>query len=287
MKPYQHTANFDHADWIGWIVRTDRGRLRLTGADALEFLQALVTSDVAGLTPGESRDALYLTPQGRMITDMRIVRSDDDVLVSVPLEVAPVLATRLDLLIFSEDVQITDVSSLIHEISLVGAAGRTKDIFYEATDQAAVSAALIADGLPELDATDVEAMRIAAGHARWGADMNEETIPLEAGLLDRAISQTKGCYVGQEVIVRILHRGAGRVAKRLMRIAFNADQAEPPAPGTTITIDGAEVGKLTSAVWSRRLSRVVALGYVQRQHADGGTVVLVGSAPAVLDGPAT
>jgi len=288
MNPYQHTANFDRTGWIGWIARTDRGLLRLTGADALEFLQALVTNDVAGLKPGESRDALYLTPQGRMITDMRIFRSDADVLVSVPVALAPALAMRLDFLIFAEDVQVTDASHLIHEITLIGATmSHTKDVFCEGASQAAVSAELIADGLLELDAADAEAMRIEAGHARWGVDMNEETIPLEAGLLERAISQHKGCYVGQEVIVRILHRGAGRVAKRLMRIVFGPDQAGPPAPGTPITIDGAEVGKITSAAHSRRLSRVIALGYVQRDHANDGTAVMVGSAPAAIDGPAT
>lgn len=287
MRPYQHT-NFDRAGWIGWILRPDRGLLRLTGPDALEFLHALVTNDVEGLKPGEARDALYLTPQGRMITDMRIFRADDEVLVSVPVALAPVLAMRLDFLIFAEDVQVADASHLIHEITLIGSTmSHTKDVFCEVPSQAAVCAELIADGLPELDAADVEAMRIEAGHARWGVDMNEETIPLEAGLLERAISQTKGCYVGQEVIVRILHRGAGRVAKRLMKLSFGPDQVEIPAAGTPITIDGFDVGTITSAARSRRLSRVIALGYVQRQDAADGTAVMVGSAPAVIDGAAT
>ena len=260
----------------------------MTGADALEFLQALVTNDVASLRPGEARDAVYLTPQGRMITDMRIYRGDGEVIVSVPAELAATLAMRLDFLIFAEDVQVADASQLIHEITLVGATmAHTKDVFFEARRQADICAELRADGLPELDAADVEAMRIEAGRARWGVDMNEETIPLEAGLLERAISQTKGCYVGQEVIVRILHRGAGRVAKRLMRLAFGPDQVDPPAAGTPITIDGSDVGAITSAAFSRRLGRVIALGYVQRQDANDGTAVMVGSAHAVIDGTAT
>ena len=291
MEPYQHTSNVDRtgrSSLIGWVLRPDRGLLRFTGADALEFLHALVTNDVASLSPGESRDAVYLTPQGRMITDLRIFRADNDVLVSVPVELAAVLAMRLDFLIFAEDVQVADASHRIHEITLIGATmSHTKDMFFERTSQAAVCAELVADGLPELDAADVEAMRIEAGHARWGVDMNAETIPLEAGLLERAISQTKGCYVGQEVIVRILHRGAGRVAKRLMKLVFGPDQVEVPAAGTPITIDGAEVGKVTSAARSRRLGRVIALGYVQRQDANDGTAVMIGSAHAVIDGAAT
>lgn len=288
MQPYQHTSNFRRSEWSGWILRSDRGRLRLTGGDALEFLQALVTNDVAGLQVGEERDAVYLTPQGRMITDMRVFRGDGEVLVSVPAELSAALAMRLDFLIFAEDVQIADVSQLIHEITLVGESmARTKDVFFEAERQAAVCAELVADGLPEIDPAEAEALRIEAGYPRWGVDMNEETIPLEAGLLDRAISQTKGCYVGQEVIIRVLHRGGGRVAKRLMKIALDPSQADLPAAGTPITIDGHDVGKITSAARSPRLGHIVALGYVQRDHALAGTAVMVGAdATAVVTGEA-
>lgn len=288
MEPYQHTSNFDRTGWTGWIVRSDRGRLRLTGSDALEFLQALVSNDVAALRVGQSCDAVYLTPQGRMITDMRVYRGNGEVLVSVPAELSASLAMRLDFLIFAEDVQVSDASQLIHEITLVGATmAHTKDIFFEAERQAAVCAELRADGLPELDAAEAEAMRIDAGRARWGLDMNDETIPLEAGLLERAISQTKGCYVGQEVIIRVLHRGGGRVAKRLMKISFGPALSGVPAAGTPITIEGVEVGKITSAARSRRRSRVVALGYVARDYANEGTPVMVGSTPAVIGGNAT
>ncbi len=288
MQPYQHTSNFDRSEWLGWIARPDRGCLRFSGTDALEFLQALVTNDVASLEVGASRDALYLTPQGRMITDMRVCRRDDDVLMSVPVELAASLATRFDLLIFSEDVQVTDASPRIHEITLVGLSmAQTRDLFFAADRDDAMRSTLIADGVPELSADDAEAMRIDAGRARWGVDMNEETIPLEAGLLERAISQTKGCYVGQEVIVRVLHRGGGRVAKRLMKIRFSDGSNEPPVAGTPITIGGADVGTITSAAHSRRLDRIVALGYVQRDHANAGTGVMVGGAAAVIAGGAS
>ncbi len=288
MQPLQHTSNFGHSGrsgLIGWVPRADRGRLRLTGPDALEFLQALVTNDVAGLQVGQSIDALYLTPQGRMITDMRVFRGEVEALVSVPAEIAATLAVRLDFLIFAEDVQVTDASQLIHEITLVGESlAHSTDIFFDAEREAAIRAELEADGLPEIAPADLEVMRIEAGRAQWGVDINEETIPLEAGLLDRAISQTKGCYVGQEVIVRVLHRGGGRVAKRLMKIAITGGHADVPAAGTPITMDGHDVGKVTSAARSRRLDRVVALGYVQREHALAGTTVMVGGATAIVVG---
>jgi len=211
MEPLQHTASSPRADAsgpLGWWRRTDRGRLRLTGKDAISFLQALVSNDVEALPVGGACDAVYLTPQGRMITDMRVFRRADDVIVSVPVELAALLAARLDSLIFSEDAQVADVSASMAHITLIGLVGETmntRDVFDEPPPQGAV----------ELSAADVDLRRIRAGVAKWGVDMNEETIPLEAGLLDRAISQTKGCYVGQEVLIPVFHRRRRPVAKRL------------------------------------------------------------------------
>ena len=222
-----------------------------------------------------------------MVTDMRVFRGDDEVIVSVPAESAEALAQRLDFLVFAEDVQVADASRSIGEITLVGSSmTHTKDVFFPADRLGEVRTELIADGLPELDGADAEAMRIEAGIPRWGLDMDEQTIPLEAGLLERAISRTKGCYVGQEVIVRILDRGAGRIARRLMKIAFGRDVVHPPAAGTQIVVNGMVVGFITSAARSRMHNRVVALGYVQRDHANDGAVVMVGAAAAVLHGPA-
>jgi folate-binding protein YgfZ len=304
MEPYQHTANlsrpggsgFDHPGLTAWHFRRDRGRLRLTGADALAFLQALVTNDVAALVPGQSCDATYLTPQGRMITDMRVTRlapdaaGKDDILVSVPAELAAALAVRLDFLIFAEDVQIADVSQLVHEVTLVGETmAATRDEFFPAEREADVRARLSllgGGGLPELTEAQAEVMRIEAGVPKWGVDMNEETIPLEAGLLGRAISQTKGCYVGQEVIVRVLHRGGGRVARRLMTLSFDPADTTVPVAGTPLHARhdlGLEVGHITSAAFSKRLGRVVALAYVHRDHATPGANVTVNGVPAVVE----
>jgi folate-binding protein YgfZ len=119
-----------------------------------------------------------------------------------------------------------------------------------------------------------EAMRIEAGRPRFGVDMTEETIPLEAGLLDRAISQTKGCYVGQEVIIRVLHRGAGRVAKRLARLSAGPTAELPPADAR-IVVDGRDVGRVTSAAWSPQADGPLALGYVARDVAEPGREVVL------------
>src|SRR5438045_7794187 len=111
--------------------------------------------------------------------------------------------------------------------------------------------------------------------------MHEETIPLEAGIEDRAISLTKGCYVGQEVIIRVLHRGHGRVARRLVGIIFEPGSARPSA-GDKIAAAGRDVGVITSAVESPALGRPIALGYVHRDYVQPGTSVNVAGHAATI-----
>ena len=130
----------------------------------------------------------------------------------------------------------------------------------------------------------VEGLRIEAGRPSFGIDMDEETIPLEAGLLERAISTTKGCYVGQEIIIRILHRGGGRVAKRLARLAFDPEVADPPARGTAIFDGEREVGRITSAAMSPTTGHVIALGYVHRDVAEEGKALTRASGRTGLRG---
>ena len=146
---------------------------------------------------------------------------------------------------------------------------------------AQVTRTLIAAGAAPVTEADVETVRIESGRPRFGADMDADTIPLEAGIEDRAISRSKGCYVGQEVIVRVQDRGHGRVARRLVGLTFAAGVAVP-APGTAIAADGKPIGRVTSAALSPSLSRPVALGYVQRAYAADGTPVAVGAAEAFV-----
>jgi folate-binding protein YgfZ len=159
------------------------------------------------------------------------------------------------------------------------------DLFVLAGQVAGVAARLTAGGAVEMSDDLVEALRIDAGHPSFGRDMDTSTIPLEAGLLDRAISTTKGCYVGQEIIVRVLHRGGGRVARRLMQIAARHD-ADVIAAGAVIVADGRDAGAVTSAARSPVGGIAIALGYVHRDAATEGRDVIVRSAgadvPAVI-----
>jgi len=116
-------------------------------------------------------------------------------------------------------------------------------------------------------------VRIEAGVPVFHRDMDEDTIPLEAGIEGRAISLTKGCYVGQEVIIRVLHRGHGRVARKLVGLVFPDGAA--PGRGATVQSESRDVGKVTSAVWSPALQRPIALAYVHRDFITPGTNVVV------------
>ena len=113
-----------------------------------------------------------------------------------------------------------------------------------------------------------ETCRVEGGRPLFHVDMDEETIPLEAGIEDRAISLTKGCYVGQEIIIRVLHRGHGRVARKLVGIEM--DPTGPlPSRGARIVAGTRDVGTITSAVLSPARGRPIALGYVHRTFLPG------------------
>ncbi len=126
----------------------------------------------------------------------------------------------------------------------------------------AIEAALVAAGAVAAGEADLEPFRIAAGRPRWGAELTPDVIPLEAGLLDRAISQSKGCYTGQEVIVRILHRG--HVNRHLRGLTF---PSETPTPGTELFEPGGDKprGVVTSAVPGAQQDGGRGLGYVRRE----------------------
>src|SRR5688500_4160094 len=292
------------------IDRSSYGTVAMTGNDRASFLHALLTNDIDRLPVGRGVYAAYLTPQGRMIADMRVVETGNRMLLNVAREVAAPLAKRFDDLIFSEDVHARDATN---ELAIIGVHGPSSarmiqqatgtsvadvadqydnvttewmtvvrddglgvagyDVYVPAGDAAATRARLVeAGGVIASDDT-AETLRIEAGRPRFGVDMDTDTIPLEAGLEDRAISFTKGCYVGQEVIIRVMHRGHGRVARRLVMIVLPGGSV--PARGDKIHLGDRVAGALTSATASPKLGSPLALGYVQRDHAAAGTELTV------------
>jgi folate-binding protein YgfZ len=320
-------------DGAGLLDRDARGRLRLTGADRRAYLHGLLTNDIQVLSAGGGCYAALLTPQGRMISDMRVSELGDSVLIDLPLRAADAVRSRLADFIFSEDVEVHDVRGSLSHAGLYGPAATamlasvltrpvkdsegsdendTVDVRRTRLEAMAVNANAVwdfqgrpvvvirsddygvagfelfgvressdalMDALRRAGAMDVSletaaVRRVEAGRPEFGIDMDEHTIPLEAGIEDRAVSLTKGCYVGQEVIIRVLHRGHGRVAKRLVGIVARADEDLQRGQRLLTTDDPSrDAGEITSVVISPRLRRPIALAYVRRDAAGAGTVL--------------
>jgi len=326
--PMSMMPGYDAARSSAVVVdKSGEGRLRLTGADRVAWLQGLVTNDVAALQPGQGCYAAYLTPQGRMISDLRILATREALLLDVPTVARAAVAARFEQFIITEDVVVEDVTARIARLGVHGPAAAAAvaaaldvpaavvatlgehahvdvefqdapvvvagacepgvpgyDIYCAADRVTDVAGRLFAGGARDITADAWDTLRIEAGMPLFGVDMDTDTIPLEAGIEDRAISQTKGCYVGQEVVIRILHRGGGRVVRRL--VAWTADtystpDADVPSPGTAFTIDGKDVGRVTSAAWSPTLRRVIGLGYAHRDHTEPGTRFVVAGEPSI------
>jgi folate-binding protein YgfZ len=163
--------------------------------------------------------------------------------------------------------------AVVARIDQVGVPGYC--VYLEPAREGAFREALVAHGAVAVSAEALDAARIEAGYAVFGLDMTTETIPLEAGIEGRAISLTKGCYVGQEVIIRVLHRGHGRVAKKLVGLRI---EGAAPSAGARILADASAetraIGSVTSAATSPRLGSV-ALGYVHRDFTAPGAQVQV------------
>ncbi|HKC55410.1 MAG TPA: glycine cleavage T C-terminal barrel domain-containing protein [Vicinamibacterales bacterium] len=283
-----------------------RGQVAVAGPDRGAFLHGLLTNDTASLTPGTGCYAAWLTPQGRMLCDLHVLESGDMILLDVPAAETQHVADRLEQFHFSEDVQIATLASLrpvwIHGPAAPGMFGADVGawrpyqnariefagvsvviaridqlavpgvvIYVDAQQEEQVTAALASRGALHATPATLEAARIEAGYPVFGLDMTADTIPLEAGIEDRAISLTKGCYVGQEVIIRVLHRGHGRVARKLVRLQVEGDA--PPRDSKIFSGDR-EIGIVTSAAESPRLG-ALALGYVHRDFVEPGTAVEV------------
>ena len=307
-----------------FLSRNHLGRIVVSGADRASYLQGLLTNDVVALKAGQGCYAAYLTAQGRMITDLHVYELGDVMLLTVPREVKDTVLAKFDQFIFSEDVQLGDVTETFSQLAIVGSdaarvvavlfpelsidrlnalpehgnaraqfAGSPAivtritdtgeagyDAFVDRGRAEALSSAVAAAGAVPMDDTLAEAIRIEAGVPRFGRDMNEDTIPLEAGIESRAISFTKGCYVGQEVIVRVRDRGHGRVARRLVGLTLDGDRVA--ASGAAIRVNDREIGHVTSSALSPTLKRPIALGYVHRDFVEPGTRVTVDGITATV-----
>jgi tRNA-modifying protein YgfZ len=233
------------------VAERPRAFLRVSGPDAASYLERMLSNQVEALAPGDSCEALLLTPKARVIAPMRVVRrgAEDFLLVTEP-ELGETLRRELVKMRFAAkaEIELEEHRSYL----LLGAEdGGIPNADY------GVPAAEVLDeeppaALPRITEAELEVLRIQAGTPRFGKEIDDRVLPAEAGLVDRAVSLSKGCFPGQEPLARLHYRGHANRSLRVLEI----ERAEP---GDELLWNGKAVGRVTSA------SAELALGYVRAE----------------------
>ena len=276
-------------------VELARDFVRVAGPDATSFLQGQLSQDVAGLAAGGSTWALLLQPQGKMVALLRVLRvGDEELVLETDGGFGPAVIERLNRfkLRVKADLDPLDWRCVAvrgpqsHEAAARGTGAVVVADWpgLPGADLVGPGAAAPAD-VPVVGAEAYEAVRIEAGVPVMGRELDESTIPAEAGVVDRSVSFTKGCYTGQELVARIDSRG-GNVPRHLRGLVLAAEADAPPPPGATLRADGKDVGQVTSVAFSPGLSSTVALAYVRRAVEPPAEVDVVwdgGTSPARVE----
>jgi tRNA-modifying protein YgfZ len=254
---------------VNGIAMRPRSYVGVRGPDAEEFLQRMVSNDVSQ----EVCDALLLTPKARVIAPLVVWRRrvDDYLLLTEP-ELGNVVQRHLTRMRLRAQVEIGREEHTSHVV-LGGDGGiPTADYGTPAVE------VLDADLEPTMGEDELERLRVLAGTPRWGREIDDRILPAEAGLDERAISFTKGCYPGQEPIARLHYRGHAN--RELRVLEFEGD--ELPAYATELSYEGKVVGRVTSAVLSD--GRIAALAYVRREVPADAELTVDGSARQAIRG---
>ncbi len=264
---------------------SDRVKLRVTGSDRVRFLNGQMTNDVRKATADRALAACVVNAKGKLDALVYMSARPEEVLLDAEPEVRATLAPRLERYLIADDVTIEEVTedfALFHltggnapplpnertwrQARRFGTAGW--DLLIDAAEHDRVLALLAAES-PLCAADEAERLRIEAGIPRWGRELSDQIIPVEANLAEETIDYAKGCYIGQEVISRM--KMSGQTSKRLCGLVAIDDA--PLAAGWLLfhPETGKEVGRITSATRSERLGHEIALGFVKRGSNEIGT----------------
>src|SRR5712692_865472 len=295
---------------VGMADLSHLGRLRIAGKDRIQFLNGLLTNDILGVRENMKKHSVLLNTKARVLADLYLYDGGESVIVDTCDTAAAHVKSILDQFIITEDVKIEDSTENPLLVTLQGplssrtvkevlgvevgdlkplqskSIGPSQIIARDRTGQGGYDMLLPRDeaeavwnsfllqgselGLRPVGSEALEILRLEKGTPRYGIDVDENTIVLEAGFQD-AISFTKGCYMGQEVVARATH--IGRVNRRLVQLYIDAKTS--PLAKAQLLEDGSEIGLLTSSAYSPGLGRVVGLGYVQRDYASTGKEMIV------------
>ena len=284
----------------GLLDRSGRGKLLVSGPEAAEYLQGQLTNDTEALEPGDGAYAALLDRKGHMQGDMRVLRPGEDPDLWLDLEPEGLEAVRRHLGMYKigREVELADVSEERAILSLIGpraveiagsaplpenaceevtiggarclAVGTATgiDVLVPAAERDRVWEALLAAGAAEVSPEAAEIARIEAGRPRFGAEMGTETMPAEAGIVEQAVSFTKGCYIGQETVARLHYKG--KPNRHLRGLKLSA----PAQPGEPLQLGEKEVGRLGSAAVSPAFGPIGMA--ILRREAEPGATVAVG-----------
>jgi folate-binding protein YgfZ len=302
----------------GLFDLSSRGRVEVSGGEAVQFLNGMLTNDVVRLEDGGWMHAAFPNPQGRLVATARIFRRGGAFLFDTAAATYARLLKTLERFTFAGDFHVRDLTAETATLSVQGSGARAVvgavlgedasnterartstarfgsgevtvvrathtaedgfDLFVGVLDAGALWDALVGAGSRPVGFDALEVLRVEAGVPRYGVDASEANVVLEVVDEDEAVSYTKGCYAGQEIIARIHWRG--HVAKKLAGVIFDRD-AEPPADARVRDCaDEREVGRITSSVFSPRLGRHVALALVKYDFLTPGTELKVFSGEA-------
>lgn len=299
----------------GVIDLSSRGRLLVSGSEAVMFLNGLITNDMKTLAVNSWMPAVFPNVQGRLIAAVRIIHREDGFLIDTEDVTLETVAKLLERFTLAGDFRLRDLTGETAMLSVQGgnaaetlrqtlgetatavARGQVAsaqlengnavtvirathtgedgfDLFVDSNDASILSASLQAAGALPLGPEVEETLRIEAGIPRFGIDMDEMKVVTETNL-DDAVSFTKGCYIGQEIIARIKYRG--HVAKKLTGVTMEAEVALE-GDAKILSTDDKEIGAITSATVSPRLKHTIALAYVKYDYLEPGTKVSVEAA---------
>lgn len=287
------------------VLQPARGTLSVKGSEAKTWLNGLVTCDVSKVEPGRGAFGLVLNKQGKIQSEVEILASDEGLLVGVSPGVAERLHASLDKFLVMEDAELGDVSAdylwadfhglgaaALAEAAAKLCAGTAAGIRF--SSEAAATLVFERDQLLEFERfvertptlrrateADWEALRIAQTLGRFGVDFGEADNPHEAALDRRAVSWSKGCYLGQEVVC--MQDMRGKLKRRLVSLSFDGD-ADVPAVGSAViaTDSGEAVGELTSVARSPLTGKLLALARVKSPYFEGKLALGVGGKPAAF-----
>jgi glycine cleavage system T protein len=283
-----------------------RGKIRISGADAVKFLHSMLSNQVEGLNPGEGTYTTFLTRQGKFIADLNLYRREDDFAADLAPGMAAVFAEAIDMYIIMDQVEVEDLTEskcalglfgpesgnilaragfeipalpehghiILDSVSFARALWTGEDgyLITAPTDRTeSLWKSLAGAGATPAGLTAFETLSLEAGIPLFGKDMDANINPMQAGLETRAIDFGKGCYVGQEVISKIKY--LGQVNRGLVGIRLEGETV--PEPGSMVECGGDDAGTLTRSAFGPAVGAVIAFGFLHRKAMAAGTAVTV------------